>query len=366
MPRVELPFYLSKMEWKNALLVILLFYAALSLLFSAVKLSKGNYKKIDNYVTLVFKSEDATIGNDETLAESVLSSPVPPLSATDRWRLPSNNSTVHIAFIGDSLTRYQYLNLAYFTHHGEWITNSAVPNLMSEGMFPSWNEYYRYAGMLLNETEQCDCYRPQGNYMAIRKMNQIHENRYYVSSPLSLSNNSTSITDATRYLTMIQKMGEFEAHGHWLPEEVYQPFHAINITVPDASGQRYAWRYKDWDSIVLEYLAKLVPKPQYVVLNAGLWPHDLHNASVIDALRRALDSSGMQGIYKTTTKEKSDLDTTVAAYEEYACKVLHHCLNLSWTGSLNKTDEHYVDQKHFTATVNRMFNEQLLQLIDQK
>jgi hypothetical protein len=45
-----------------------------------------------------------------------------------------------ISFIGDSVTRYQYLNLVHFRTHGEWYSS---PSLELQGMWTSWNEFYK-------------------------------------------------------------------------------------------------------------------------------------------------------------------------------------------------------------------------------
>jgi hypothetical protein len=129
-------------------------------------------------------------------------------------------------------------------------------------------------------------------------------------------------------------------------------------------GHSFLWRYKNWSDIVNHHLSKLQPKPKFVVVNAGLWPHDFTNATVLTSVRHALDQHGMIGIYKTTTKPFADMSTMTDPYEVEACRILHYCLNLSWTGELNNRED-FVDDKHFKASINRRFNEQLLDLVQQ-
>jgi hypothetical protein len=44
-----------------------------------------------------------------------------------------------------------------------------------------------------------------------------------------------------------------------------------------------------------------------------------------------------------------------------ACKIMHHCFNLSWTGGLGRVD--YADTMHFRANANERFSKQLLELL---
>lgn len=78
-----------------------------------------------------------------------------------------SNST--ITFVGDSLTRYQYLSLAHFLVHGRFIQRYADDNtssLTNEKTWPSWPVFYSAGSQLLHvntsnltSTESCDCHR---------------------------------------------------------------------------------------------------------------------------------------------------------------------------------------------------------------
>jgi hypothetical protein len=267
---------------------------------------------------------------------------------------PNNNSSqiqnLHMSFVGDSLTRYQYLSFVNYLHTGRWIENDDVPNIIHLMGGMSWNQSFFYAHELLHGNENCDCHRSDGHYVAAKCMHVICENRYYRH------------IERNNYISLIQKFGLFEAHGHWDPSQVYNSHHAVNLTLPDVRGRAFAWRFQNWHDIITFHLAKLDPKPKIVLFNAGMWPHDLGNVSNVHAIRRALDEHGMVGIYKTTTKSKTDNSTSIDPYEIKACEILHHCLDMSWTGTLSNNSD-YVDLKHFSASVNRRFNEQLINLL---
>jgi hypothetical protein len=258
---------------------------------------------------------------------------------------------LHMAFVGDSLTRFQYISLVHFLQTDRWIKNEDVPNMIHLKAGMTWNQYFSYTEKLWNGTETCDCHRPDGNYRAVNRLHVICENRYYRH------------IQRNNYISRIQKNGYYEAHGHWDPSQVYNSHHAVNLTWPDVRGTAFAWRFHNWQDIIRLHLAKLDPKPKFVFLNAGMWPHDLDNVTNVHAIRRALDEHGMVGIYKTTTKIKTDTSTNIDSYEIEACKILHYCLDMSWTGTLSNNSD-YVDLKHFSALVNRRFNEQLIDLLE--
>lgn len=78
-----------------------------------------------------------------------------------------SNST--LTFVGDSLSRYQYLSLAHFLVHGRFIQRYAGDNtssLTNEHTWPSWPVFYSAGSQLLHlnsstvtSIESCDCYR---------------------------------------------------------------------------------------------------------------------------------------------------------------------------------------------------------------
>lgn len=126
----------------------------------------------------------------------------------------------------------------------------------------------------------------------------------------------------------------------------------------------YAW-IMNWARVIRE-LAKLPYPPKYVVLNAGLWPHDLADSDLLDRIVEALRENGMIGIYKTTTALSSEVDLTehlkIHTHEHAMCAALRGCLNLTYTVNMSEPAE-YWDARHFQPIVNRRFNEELFSLI---
>jgi hypothetical protein len=84
-----------------------------------------------------------------------------------------------IVFIGDSVTRYQYLNLAFFLERGKWpgplLTDEEMDgNPCCEKSFKDliWERFYFQTNSALHGNELCDCWRVDGP-------NMIENRRYY-------------------------------------------------------------------------------------------------------------------------------------------------------------------------------------------
>jgi len=186
--------------------------------------------------------------------------------------------------------------------------------------------------------------------MTVRKLHLIYENVYYRGA------------ERNNYVTMIAKFGKFEAHGHWSPLDVYEPQIHTNLSSPNRLDRvtPYLWRF-NWTQIIRHHLAYLQPKPNYVVINAGMWAHDLNNVT-LPAIRQALDDTGMIGIYRTTTKTLEDTSTELMPHDAEACQWIHYCHDVSWTGNVTDPSE-YSDLKHFRANMNRIIGQQLLDLL---
>ncbi|KAI2499396.1 hypothetical protein MHU86_15108 [Fragilaria crotonensis] len=263
----------------------------------------------------------------------------------DDGKFKYKNGTVRnlrLAFVGDSITRYQYISLVSYLHSGRWIENSDTPNPVKETDFGSYQNFFAYVSQtVLEGTEACDCFRA-----AVFNPVEVFENRYYAENH--------------NYVSVFLKLGGLAGQGHWEPGSVYGAnrtrFEKKSYFVPPT------WRY-NWQDLILNHIAKLEPKPDFVVLNAGHWAHDLV-PEVFEAIRNVTDMVGIKAIYATTTKSISDRDSSLRPHDVQGCEILEYCLNRSWTANITKNYEHYWDTKHFTARVNRMLNEQLMDLLD--
>jgi hypothetical protein len=105
-----------------------------------------------------------------------------------------------LMFMGDSLTRYQYMSLAQFIHTGMFPNGSqrVEPDVLSrnvciEDTFNGWQDYLLSTNKMLSTPENvqnyeiCDCYRPP-----VTNASLICDNRFYKNHDVNLSLNFIS------------------------------------------------------------------------------------------------------------------------------------------------------------------------------
>ena len=366
---------------------------------------------------------------------------------------------LRLVFLGDSVTRYQYLSLAYYIRYGYWYDTSivAVNNLMNAHSFhhpfhphEDWNEFFLQSNRILHPMEICDCIRGGGNGGSSNNnatnILLLVERRYFYDHRnnnmlvyINMNGNETS-------------PGGRGYYGRLLPETIFTPnFHNM---VGIVSGMEYfhhhhhqssnsnsdeneqlniAWEYYTWDEVIRYHIGLLdfnynhttVPpllrghqrqsehsltsstlplvldQPQppkaYVLLNAGLHPHDFHNPVTIQNVVHALRDTQLYGTWKTTTYTKvhvlqeqqrtgiittmlhpdettvTELDiqhnqkhnvTATAISDANMCQALlpHACFNVSWILQLRSPiSQYYVDNLHFMEPIYRIMNEEYLQ-----
>ena len=107
-------------------------------------------------------------------------------------------NNLHLAFVGDSLTRHQHLSLVHYLKWGHW---NSHPGYI-EGGYSTRFEHRTNISKTLNHSQACNCNRPEGNYMARKKLHLIYFNMYFRDD---IRNN---------YVSLISKNGAAEAHGH--------------------------------------------------------------------------------------------------------------------------------------------------------
>ncbi len=103
-------------------------------------------------------------------------------------------------FMGDSLTRYQYLDMAYFlSHNGTCISNNDRPNMVIEKTHADWNTFYNFTNSILEPFETCDCFRIEGRLNTAT----VTENRYFLD------------TERNNTVTYLQKFGHLPFKTSW-------------------------------------------------------------------------------------------------------------------------------------------------------
>jgi hypothetical protein len=143
----------------------------------------------------------------------------------------------HIVFMGDSLSRYFYLSLAYLFAHDEWSSKFAkLPShssyhrsILSERDFQNWSWFYHKSNKLLNHgkriSEICDCFRNDSLPFVSVKGEDPHqqtdclENRHfrYIPESSSTSGDSSAVLNDQENdvrLSYIQWYGLMPMKGH--------------------------------------------------------------------------------------------------------------------------------------------------------
>ena len=292
---------------------------------------------VANAVLTENKTVPAMSGSFESTVQSSYSANGAAL-LIDEDRRPRN---LHLAIVGDSVSRFQYIALAHFLHYGQHIRNEDRPaklSLKDKQLAPGKNDtFHNLHQILLHPNEQCDCYRPAEWTPSV-----FVDNRYYYDPIL---NNS---------LTFLLKYGSMEAHGRWTPQEVH------NAHDPSFEEGHYIWE-GNW-SVAFRHLDAIRPRPNYVVFNAGHHPNMMYKKAVQDDIAESLQELNLIGIYKyTTCKNGNSRARRTTTHEDAMCaRMEHRCISYIWTCSLENPGTHYYDHVHLTADMNQRMNEELL------
>ena len=181
----------------------------------------------------------------------------------------------HFVFIGDSTLRYAYLELIDQRHHQ--LERLPPSELIHEKYHKNWTAFFQYSIEYFDGAMTCDCQRSNEFNLGTEI-----ENRQY-----------TSPHDGSRY-TYIQLYGDNQAHGRYSADTMNE---AVISQPPD--GEQHTpkvWGYmgEDMDKLILEYVAKLTPKPTAIIINAGLWPNEKIANNMDSIMRAAHEVSGVR------------------------------------------------------------------------
>jgi len=321
--------------------------------------------------------------------------------------IPSN---LNIIMVGDSLSRYQYISLAYFLKYGKWINmnhplavlpnnnNTSPPPMMNKqpiaktivphmGLINKneWNSkdgWFNYSLTLLGSHHVCDCFEPVGVKQYHKRFGADNLENWYFRDPVK-NNSVTFITkygDANNYkvplpfksywtteqinsLSSMKSKNKKNDSSFSFVQETSRGFPRI-MTNDDSNenGKRYYYQTNNWTEFIQEFVSQLNPKPNAFIFNQGLWPHEeFQTPLVYKEIVKAISNAGMISIYKTTTKWSNANDSSIQNYERDICKLTDYCLDLSWTWVVS--EDLYTDRAHFYEPVYTWFNLQLLKIL---
>mmetsp|Transcript_19549 Transcript_19549/g.22659 ORF Transcript_19549/g.22659 Transcript_19549/m.22659 type:complete len:280 (+) Transcript_19549:21-860(+) len=205
---------------------------------------------------------------------------------------------LNILFVGDSVSRYQYISLAYFLKFGTWInTKHPIPlahNSSLDEMYQQttakehvphmgmvwknfWNskgDWSNYSTIMLHPFEKCDCIESNVKQWERRFGVDEIENRYFRDQS---RNNS---------LLYMNKLGDWSGYKISLPFLSTWSHHEMNSIYDNTKAStmsiqpmakipigEYGLNTNNWTEFIQDFVVNLDPKPNVFVFNQGLWPH---------------------------------------------------------------------------------------------
>eukprot|EP00953_Heterococcus_sp_UTEX-ZZ885_P029671 15733-Heterococcus_DN1.PRE.1 len=236
----------------------------------------------------------------------------------DRESVASILKGKHLVIVGDSLSRYAYLQLVYFLETGN--STSPEPSQTWEKDYKSWNHFYQVTNKRLNGHEMCDCYRAetpkqaplskQQNGKAVKpiiiKQPPMIENRYYYNP------------DTQVRITYIQWFGSLGVTLHtsmW--EAAVNPDYVLQPSELCAPGKCSAAAAPVMTVTALGFADLVLPslQPDWVMWNCGLWPNcNLHPQALMAASLKALKNPRPRNVlWKTTTVQYNGVSANQTA-----------------------------------------------------
>ena len=228
------------------------------------------------------------------------------LDAARVWRCAARGE--HIVFVGDSITRYQFLALALSFHRATVMDDTIAPSPVIEHEWRHWAPFFRGTTAA---NARCDCHRSRraASLQTSNTPNSVHSNRS-ASSPI-----------VDRF-SVQQHFNVIENRYFWLSgdDDTQQPllnltfFNLLAPTTPvtgtwlpgdtnETLRSPHAEYSPRWSYPLREFLSKVVsklqPKPTVLILNTGQW--GALEASDATLIASAAATAVPRVLWKTTT-----------------------------------------------------------------
>jgi hypothetical protein len=245
-----------------------------------------------------------------------------------------------------------YMSLVNYLENDTWDTkfvNSfgrTVDLVDAKSFKGGFAAFFQFSTERFHNRETCDCYRTKGeNYTYLQTQ---RETRYYANPE---TNNYVS------YFIYLGKRGG--ASGLYAPQDAFRD---TNSTYLNKAVPAVKWKISHLPTLINDYIAKMIPKPQFFLFNIGIW--DTITREELLEIRTALVRNDLIGIFKTTTKQTYHErgDQSLLPHEHAACEIFP-CLHLGWTGELD-TAENYWDRYHFYGKPYGKMNVQLFDFLE--
>ena len=258
----------------------------------------------------------------------------------DRWRVAHcARAHEHIVFMGDSLTRYQWLALAASFHRKVELSEVEFPSLVKEREWRHWMPFYNGSTEALLPNSRCDCHRSFARPVGSKTV----ENRYYWTSQGGGLN-----------LSFVQVLTPEVVFGHWMPRgELSGEDHRARV------HKEFAPRWRmNWQQCMEQLVAHLQPPPTVLVLNMGLWS-GAPNASYAVELERVARRVAPRVLWKTTTRMRKSGPTKWLRSDLAPRRVFGEIFDAARL-TRGLVDRDFWDPRHFQPHVYNHLNAALL------
>ena len=285
-------------------------------------------------------------------------------------------SNQSLYFVGDSITRYQYMSLIYYMSNGVWPEDYGslynTPNPLIETEWADWNTYFNASQTMFNGKEICHGYRIPNN------TNSHHERRHYIDS-FNQHDVGTNIASNNIHIRMVTSGTQIGMQRHLydiLDErnpssnrsdstylynaDILNPIACVNASIPDTTCSRYS----------------AVTPTTVLIVNFGLWNY-VDATDKIKMRKYIFDTIKsynnhrtiipFRALYKTTTPVSYGGDDIVADMYHTAKQLVHNEYSSQWElfdiyRIVNHTyvRRSYFDTFHYLPFIHRELNIYLL------
>jgi len=244
----------------------------------------------------------------------------------------------HIVFMGDSLTRYQWVALAMSFHRGYELSSTEFPSSVIEREWRHWTQFYNGSNARLEPTTRCDCHRSYARPVGSKTI----ENRYYWTA------------DGALNLTYIAVLDPSSLIGSWMPKPPLDRDalrHGVHPTFDPK------WRL-NWTAAIAQVVAPLRPPPTVLVLNTGQWGEMPYEAA--RELRAAAEAAAPRVLWKTTTRMRKAGPTKWQRTDLHARRAFDEVYDAAFLTRALDRERDYWDARHYLPHVYNDLNAALL------
>lgn len=258
-----------------------------------------------------------------------------------------------IIFIGDSLTRYQYLNLVDFLYTGRWV--SPFPHSESEKDIVGWNNFFTITNMRLGGYEICDCFRDDRPIEKPFRLRRVYlnfrENRHYYDPTFNISIRYFAYyPDLQIFFTDIPSSQTFISS--YTPEGLQNRTRTYRQEVAPSS-------YTDIIGFIRDIIRPL--HPDFLIFNQGYWgTMDMLAKTRYSEFVMALKEASSTPIWKRTTAKSFSHED--ADDPKFITRLNESGIHIFDAYELTKacTLGEYYDEIHFQPHIYKRLNQALL------